>query len=1347
MRNIKEIAGQRGTLLMEAIAMLGLIAMVTPTLYKKSAERMQEIQDINVAAQARNMDHIISTFIKNHLSDLASSSDTGIAAGEMIKLNYEDNKTGYFKNGYSSYVPAGYTPEILKSYGAPDIYVYRYSDTQAKRDSFVYYIIYPNLTNTDKKRAARVASLVGANGGTVRENNGNLEVFGTGGGWGLDSSLINEIGIDGSSLTENSLVITSQEPVTADVLDSEVFLYRIKDEYEEHNVMDTSLYMGGVITDKDVDGKRLSSIYNVRKLTLNTKCTRSKVEDESSTVNNPDLECPANVADLYIGKPLSNTTTRDTALSFENTGAAWIYGNLSALNESFKLVKGSADTEPDKMMFGRYVASSGVSSDVFYAVNTEGSSRVAMMDDFVQVQGNGGIGQRAFLVGNSTAADAFIGVYEGSSAVFINSPDGGAEDVSRITHINTAGGIVYIGDRANSSVPSEVYINNNGGVLSAGSSGSWIYANGDDSNAEVHILMGAGTNDLFTVGGSSATDDYKIRADSSTVGLRGGRIQVVENGASITNLDTNAGGIPHLRSLGIDTSTSGQGQTAILTRFTDITGYTYMGYDLLNNYSAVTGSDSFSRKNWNLAVAGSAYVDSTLAANEAWFKRIGGKELHAGFSSYAQWHANPEAGLVNADHEHFYVRKSPGLIGKEPGTLGKRDNSDLLIYTNSSTVRLQTTKGAALELNDNQAWFGSGEGSSEIWADDSSGIRIRTQNDSSHSINIQDSAMVFKGRPGNMAATPTNEITAQAGVFAVRTLNNSNAYTNGLHDGAQFYVDSSEAAVRQVGFKVMKEMENSTTTAFYVAPGNYSDGLGTTDASGNATVNINGSLQVKGNKVIHIASDESNAASSGTRAMFEVNPKYIQVLETDSSGVVKPDYSVFKVNPSDSSGVATSSLAVADNQARNTGLYVRKGGIEFAKSTPKGGTSSWAADEGYGYILLNRMVSNTGKKIGNLPTTGAGFEGYTHGDHQYDQYMVNPAYTSVMHDIKLTTRGGARLSDILPDYVLKGVYNLSNNCEEGTATNVVSCNNRDMNAWASPYVGKIPYASCPPGYINMTTLMPISFNIGRTGRLIQETRGSVAKWVVSGGERQADILASVNFDGDNIVVPAMAEASAYVYQGIYSTGIESFPFSSYTASRPEGWFLGFKAPLNNAGTGSDGKLEMSSDVWRYKASSTAGWKTVAEPLYFQQNTWLKTTVDPETDSDAKGWKAYMGFIYDVDNEWSKLSDYGQTAPVNNIFQKGGSSATSLDYDKFKWNLFPVPINTIEGHAMVYCYFDRSKFKNWKDNDNRPLVDQIDQLGSLKGEPGAPQYRAVGEKPDTDYTKGLNDSTLKYNDPW
>lgn len=37
------------------------------------------------------------------------------------------------------------------------------------------------------------------------------------------------------------------------------------------------------------------------------------------------------------------------------------------------------------------------------------------------------------------------------------------------------------------------------------------------------------------------------------------------------------------------------------------------------------------------------------------------------------------------------------------------------------------------------------------------------------------------------------------------------------------------------------------------------------------------------------------------------------------------------------------------------------------------------------------------------------------------KYQLDPAYTSVMNDIRLTSRGGARLSEILPDYVSKGI--------------------------------------------------------------------------------------------------------------------------------------------------------------------------------------------------------------------------------------------------------------------------------------------------------------------------------------
>ena len=78
------------------------------------------------------------------------------------------------------------------------------------------------------------------------------------------------------------------------------------------------------------------------------------------------------------------------------------------------------------------------------------------------------------------------------------------------------------------------------------------------------------------------------------------------------------------------------------------------------------------------------------------------------------------------------------------------------------------------------------------------------------------------------------------------------------------------------------------------------------------------------------------------------------------------------------------------------------------------------------------------------------FDGYDYKgntpDNEFDYYQVNPAYPSVIHDIKLTTRGGARLSDILPDFINKGIYVLDNTYkEENDAFNLFLFN--DLTVW------------------------------------------------------------------------------------------------------------------------------------------------------------------------------------------------------------------------------------------------------------------------------------------------------------
>ena len=48
-KKLSKKISQGGSMMVEAMAMLALIALVTPTLYKKSAERTTELQDINTA--------------------------------------------------------------------------------------------------------------------------------------------------------------------------------------------------------------------------------------------------------------------------------------------------------------------------------------------------------------------------------------------------------------------------------------------------------------------------------------------------------------------------------------------------------------------------------------------------------------------------------------------------------------------------------------------------------------------------------------------------------------------------------------------------------------------------------------------------------------------------------------------------------------------------------------------------------------------------------------------------------------------------------------------------------------------------------------------------------------------------------------------------------------------------------------------------------------------------------------------------------------------------------------------------------------------------------------------------
>lgn len=392
-----------------------------------------------------------------------------------------------------------------------------------------------------------------------------------------------------------------------------------------------------------------------------------------------------------------------------------------------------------------------------------------------------------------------------------------------------------------------------------------------------------------------------------------------------------------------------------------------------------------------------------------------------------------------------------------------------------------------------------------------------------------------------------------------------------------------------------------------------------------------------------------------------------------------------------------------DKQDKNKGpVYIRKGVMELATNTD-GGVRDLS--EHQGYVKADRFVANKALAVNALAKpvglgytfvgdsdasyTGVNADGTSKNNGAYDYYQVNPAYTSVMHDIKLTTRGGARLSDILPDFINKGIYIVDNTYRADAVGDswakrttegyhVMGDSNSPFNPLkgytdcgtthsceVSPWAGFVPAPQCPPGYMKVITLTPATFSMAQAG-----IPGPLLKDKYTASD-VPDLIIDYN----------VRDPNEYV-EGATSVGKKSYNTPSYVTTAPT-------------------------------------------PLYFQKNTWLRSMVIPYLEGSKsaqfRGWSAVMGFIY-------PYTYYKKYIELLGMTPTGANNKTVI------WNLFPVYNQTLEGYATVYCYFNRDE-SIWDPS----LVDKsYDQLGS---------WRPVYDKSNTTYTGRLNDKTLGYTDPW
>lgn len=425
------------------------------------------------------------------------------------------------------------------------------------------------------------------------------------------------------------------------------------------------------------------------------------------------------------------------------------------------------------------------------------------------------------------------------------------------------------------------------------------------------------------------------------------------------------------------------------------------------------------------------------------------------------------------------------------------------------------------------------------------------------------------------------------------------------------------------------------------------------------------------------------------------------------------------------------SVGSKQNQSGNKyPVHVRQGVIEIAPdytTTDASGNSQYAHFEGimqsYGKTGTDSSIDYTGKT-----TTVTGTAGAT---KPYDRFFVNPAYTSMMNDIKLATRGGARLSDILPDFINKGIYVMDNTFQSGhdwtkdsvksdsgefilssmSSYNSAVCNNTKCDT--SPWMGFIPTPNCPPGYMKVATITPIRFNMAQAGTTNRLTDTANIEGLSSSVDKDHYRALYIHRDprGDDNLVLVDAEGS------------------NDAQKRSSNTFVAL--PVDNLTSGStladqETKIKTQGDstVLTVKQATI-----INQPYNYQINTWLNTTLKAYkvggTDSGFKGWHGIMGFIYPADD----YRDY-----YNAAF---GQTTTSNSSEIF-WNLFPVYKQELSAIATVYCYFDRSNanasFNNAYVDDYLPH--EVD-IGNIRNE----------NKSNASNKDNLNDSLLPYNSLW
>lgn len=1262
-RNINKTIMQRGGLMIEALAMLGLIAVVTPTMYKKSAERTMEVEDINTAATIRTVMNAANDYVSSNYSWLISQMN---ANGQTVRDITAADIGPFLPYGFNLSQP-------LHNYNAPILKVKRPSTDSNNLTAFA---LFPAKATPEdgigQERTSRIAALVGSNGGYKPTES---TARGVGGIWNLDASEFSDVfgnnGYQYSIVTASTDIINS---ATNNEVDMTKYLQRGSDNApgtEWKNTMRTDLYMGGPNQDGDIY-ENLTGPYSIRNI-------------NSLIVGTNDGEDAGNYG-LYIAPVAANPNAyvhgsleagegqfkADNAnLQFGGTEGAW---NFVVSNVGKVMNRGDLELASD----------SGVWNDIkIGALRNNGSNKYLIQGSRSHAAASGGMSEP----------------YDYGSLTFI-------DDLMKLTDAGT------VKDKKVKIMENGWAKDENGNAYEDIKYQTYVHSSEDagipefpveiDANAKVKGLLAAGqidTNKIRTaslsVGSEYVNSDYQwMTVDKDGVLIADpsrdtdnptntkNRINVNKD-QIVLSVDKEAKNVNNPRGLSGDVRDHGQETSSHDVQIV-MNAKTYKGEE----------GGGFEEKGASIEIKApntSIHGDSTTVSGKGTLIQAGNSPMDYGVMGN---NLNDNSLLMRNDNMQIRMTDKETLIGPRP----------------VSGVNASVDKIAEETENANK-------------------YKVRTVFDHGNLDLLDSNLNILNADKYPVFSVGTNEH-----LDDFKDSAGKDAYYNDIATSGASSLDDSRGA--SIGIKARYDIAMHGSTLF------------TSEAK---KKDADEDIKYKYNRIyMSIGKANSDAAINivGVNAGVTTDPAYVdpgRTLVVDTSDLTRDNYydnfpKEFEENKKKISEPGT--------------IYIRKGYLEAVGShTLSSAVQYDSAKDGKGVIVASRFVANNPDTNADAPSSFEygkvpdvlkfdsikSYNGQTSDDamHKYDTYMVNPAYTSVMHDIKLTTRGGARLSDVLPDFINKGIYVVTNSLKEipkdtlnfsswpgiGEGTIVFSDSGKTYTEYAkgadvtlgvdgaSPFLGVVPAPQCPPGYGRVITLNPASFRMAEAGSL-KKRSGDSGYYVLppSPNEDQISQLASNQIAYKKAKIIAGGNAEIEMKNKVDSTVT-----------------LGTISKLDDIGT--EETVLTVPDSVKKSGSTDSTSSSPTLPLMFQQSTQLKSQITPlkdEGESYVRGWAAVMGFIY-----------------PNGLYEHFTGAEKG-----YMWNVFPVVPRTLEGYATVYCYFNRTNMKfdgelgDFNTGYNR-YVDSYDYMVTMK-EPPKSSKKVSGSSA---YQERLNDPELKYNDVW